>query len=123
VELEAEGDLRLLDLIDEARFVAFPLSCRGAHCGVCRVHVLRGAEHLTEAAPAERETLARLQADADDRLACQLWLRDKSSGELVLRLSLADVPGESKQAVSDSCAGTSAQDDSEDRSPARGAST
>ena len=45
--------------------------CRKADCGICIVHVINGAENLTEQTPAEKDFLIAMRADPDERLACQ----------------------------------------------------
>ena len=45
--------------------------CRKADCGICIVHVIKGAEHLTEQTPSEKDFLIAMRADPDERLACQ----------------------------------------------------
>lgn len=87
--LYSEGRARLIDLIDDTEGTGMPLSCRGARCGICRVRVARGGTSLADAAPDECETLAALGASADERLACQIWLRDAATGEVVLELNPA----------------------------------
>ena len=42
-----------------------------ARCGTCRVHVDAGADRLSAPEGLERDTLARVSAQAGDRLACQ----------------------------------------------------
>jgi ferredoxin len=70
--LRAEG--RLLDACDEAGApVCF--SCRGGDCGTCRVEVLAGADRLSPPSADEAETLRRLGAAPEDRLACQVRVR------------------------------------------------
>lgn len=47
--------------------------CGGrARCSTCRVRIDAGGERLPPPGPAEAETLARIDADADVRLACQI---------------------------------------------------
>ena len=47
--------------------------CGGrARCSTCRVRVIEGAEHCPLPEPDERRTLARIHAEPDVRLACQL---------------------------------------------------
>jgi ferredoxin len=86
-ELLGVPPARLIDLIDDREGVGFPLSCRGGNCGVCRVHVLRGADLLEPASRRERETLRSAHAADDERLGCQLNLAPDACGELELALS------------------------------------
>lgn len=46
--------------------------CRTGSCGTCRVRVVGGLEHCSEAGSEERDFLVGLQAPADQRLACQV---------------------------------------------------
>jgi ferredoxin len=107
IEFESQGAERLLDRLDEHTLDALdrpasasaagptsvPVSCRGARCGSCRVAVLRGAEHLVEAQPDERDTLRLCGAAAHERLACQIWLRPAASGEVDLAFTALTHPG------------------------------
>jgi ferredoxin len=86
-EFAGTGPARLVDLVDDREGAGLPLSCRGGNCGICRVHVLRGAELLEPATARERETLHFARADGDERLGCQLSLRVDARGELELLLS------------------------------------
>ena len=86
-ELASEAPARLLDVLDDHGGLALPLSCRGATCATCRVHVRRGQELLEGAGAREQETLRGVGATADERLACQLELRADAHGELELELS------------------------------------
>ena len=59
--------------------------CSGrGRCGTCRVHLVAGADHLSPLNDIERATLARVGADAGDRLACQA--RVLASGVSVVRV-------------------------------------
>lgn len=58
-------------------------SCGGhARCGTCRVTIEEGAEHLSEAGPAEARVLKILRAAPEERLACQARAR----GEVCCRV-------------------------------------
>lgn len=46
--------------------------CRQGSCGSCRVRVLQGQENLSPRSREERDFLALLGAESDERLACQL---------------------------------------------------
>jgi ferredoxin len=86
-EWTAQGPARLLDLLDDRGGAGLPVSCRGANCGICRVRVKRGGDLLEPAAPRELEVLASAGAGGDERLGCQIFLRDQAEGELELSLS------------------------------------
>jgi adenylate cyclase len=65
---------RGLSLLELARLSDVPHAhiCSGrGRCGTCRVRVEAGAAELSPMADAERATLARAGAGADERLACQ----------------------------------------------------
>lgn len=51
---------------------AIEFDCREADCGICIVKVIAGLEHLNDKTDAERDFLAAMRADADERLACQV---------------------------------------------------
>jgi ferredoxin len=89
----AEGGERLLDLVDEQSIASVPLSCRGAHCGICRLRVARGAGCFEPPGSLERETLAALRAGSGERLGCQLRVAAGSSGEAELLL-LSEPPAD-----------------------------
>lgn len=62
---------RVMDARDE-QGGPLAFSCRGATCGVCRVRVVSGGALLEPPGEEERETLLRLGAPAEERLACRL---------------------------------------------------
>ena len=65
------GGISLLE-ISRAMDVTHTSLCGGkGRCGTCRVRIIDGMEFLPPASPLERETLTRIGADADVRLACQ----------------------------------------------------
>ena len=83
----AEDGARLLDLVDDQQQVAsVPLSCRGAHCGICRLRVARGGDSFEPPSGVERDTLAALGAGPDERLGCQLRVAPGARGEAELSL-------------------------------------
>jgi ferredoxin len=45
--------------------------CREADCGICIVRIVRGLEFLSAKTEAERDFLAAMRAEPDERLACQ----------------------------------------------------
>ena len=70
--IEAETGASLLEL---SRISDLPHAnlCRGrGRCGTCRVRILETQADLNEPTQVERQTLARLNAPDDVRLACQL---------------------------------------------------
>lgn len=46
--------------------------CRNADCGICAFKVVAGAEFLSPIGDAEKDFLAAMKADPDERLACQV---------------------------------------------------
>ena len=84
--LSAAG-VRGQSILDVSRLNGIPhadvCSARG-RCGTCRVHVVAGMDHLSPLNDIERATLARVGADAGDRLACQA--RVLASGVSVVRV-------------------------------------
>lgn len=81
--LVARGE-RLLDVLDDRPQTGTVFACRGAHCGTCRVRVLAGGHAMLPAAADEAETLRAMGAEAEDRLACQIRIRDDDG---IVRLS------------------------------------
>lgn len=77
---------RLLDVLDDRPQTGTLFACRGAHCGTCRVRVVAGAHAMLPAAADEAETLRAMGAEAEDRLACQIRIRDDDG---IVRLSSA----------------------------------
>lgn len=64
-----------LTLLEASRAYHIPhaSACGGrARCSTCRVRILAGGEHCPPPGDDERRTLARIHADPDVRLACQL---------------------------------------------------
>ena len=63
-----------VSLLEVSRLEGVPHTsyCGGkGRCGTCRVRILEGAHFLPKPTPLEAQTLKRLDADADVRLACQ----------------------------------------------------
>ena len=63
-----------ISLLEVSRLEGVPHTsmCGGkGRCGTCRVRILEGAHFLPKPSPLEARTLARVDADADVRLACQ----------------------------------------------------
>ena len=70
--VHARAGLTLLE-ISRSEDVDHISICGGkGRCGTCRVRIVRGMESLPDPTPLEAETLARVQAEPDVRLACQL---------------------------------------------------
>ena len=69
------------------------VACRAGDCGTCLVWLRRGGEALARPSAGERETLARLGAPADARLACQAAVADpQGEVELVIPTPSASGP-------------------------------
>ena len=63
-------DSNLLDAIHQTG-LGLGQSCDGiALCGFCRVRILDGFDNLSPMASEERDLLASMHADDDERLAC-----------------------------------------------------
>ncbi len=58
--------------IADAAGADITFGCRTGSCGTCRVSIVEGLEHCSEAGPEERDFLAGLDAPPDQRLACQV---------------------------------------------------
>jgi len=69
VEAPEGADLRA---VAEASGADVTFGCGSGSCGTCRVRVMEGLEHCSEAGSEEKEFLRALQAPADHRLACQV---------------------------------------------------
>jgi adenylate cyclase len=81
-----------LSILETSRWAGIPhaSACGGrGRCSTCRVQIVAGAEFAPEASPAERETLDRVKAPQDVRLACQL--RPTTDISVVPLLAAADV--------------------------------
>jgi len=84
--LSARGR-RGLSLLELSRLSDVPHAhvCSGrGRCGTCRVRIDSGAEHLSPMTQDERGTLARVGAEAGERLACQA--RVTGSGVVATRV-------------------------------------
>lgn len=73
-QLEAEAGERLLDVADERPQTGTQFACRSGHCGTCLVSVVTGHALLAKPRSDELETLQRLCAPPEGRLACQLTI-------------------------------------------------
>jgi adenylate cyclase len=79
-------------ILETSRWAGVPhaSACGGrGRCSTCRIQIVAGAEDAPEASDAERETLQRVKAPADVRLACQL--RPVADISVVPLLAAADV--------------------------------
>jgi ferredoxin len=61
-----------LQAIADAAGADITFGCRTGSCGTCRVRVVEGLQHCSEAGPEERDFLLGLDAPAEERLACQV---------------------------------------------------
>jgi ferredoxin len=82
--LELAPGERLIDALDDRELVILPTACRGAHCGTCLVRIVGDGACAVEAGADERQTLASINADRDERLGCQLVVTGQ--GELTLEV-------------------------------------
>jgi ferredoxin len=65
--------------------VHVPTACAGqATCGLCRVKVVKGEEHLTPFNAAERKHLGNVYFITKLRLACQARIRDDAAAAEVI---------------------------------------
>jgi len=79
-QLEAEAGERLLDVADERPQTGTRFACRSGHCGTCLVSVVEGHALLARPRSDELETLQKLGALPDGRLACQLTIAPSAVG-------------------------------------------
>jgi ferredoxin len=64
--------------------VAVPTACVGqATCGLCRVKIMAGEEHLTPLNAAERKHLGNVYFITKLRLSCQARIRDDAADVVV----------------------------------------
>jgi adenylate cyclase len=84
-------------ILETSRWAGVPhaSACGGrGRCSTCRVQIIAGADGAPEASDAERETLERIKAPTDVRLACQLRpLADISVSPLLAAADIAHRPG------------------------------
>jgi ferredoxin len=68
--------------------VAVPTACVGqATCGLCRVRIISGEQHLTPFNPAERKHLGNAYFITKLRLSCQARIReDAGDAEVVVAI-------------------------------------
>ncbi len=71
--VEAPKGTSLQAIVDHAG-ADITFGCRGGSCGTCRVRILRGLENCSPMGGEERDFLRGMEADADQRLACQIRL-------------------------------------------------
>jgi len=70
--LDARSGLTLLE-ISRMNNIPHASLCGGkGRCGTCLVRIHEGWDHLPKASELEQKTLARVNADSDTRLACQV---------------------------------------------------
>lgn len=80
--ISVEPGAKLTDVCDH-HAVSLLFGCREANCGTCLIEVTAGGEHLSPAAPIERELLDILASDNPRaRLACQCRVQ----GDCALRI-------------------------------------
>jgi ferredoxin len=70
MDVEAPPGANFQDVV-EASGADVTFGCRNGTCGTCRVKVEAPATHLSPVGPEERDFLASLAANADERLGCQ----------------------------------------------------
>jgi 2Fe-2S ferredoxin len=86
--VEIEGitpGTRLVDVTDEHPESEVPYSCRSASCGTCRVHVVEGADALSEPEDDELDVLDIFGNEPGVRLCCQIQLA-RDTDRVVLRV-------------------------------------
>jgi ferredoxin len=49
--------------------------CRKADCGICTIRILKGQENLNPPGEEEKDFLLAMNADEDERLACQVRVK------------------------------------------------
>jgi adenylate cyclase len=84
-------------ILETSRWAGVPhvSACGGrGRCSTCRVQIIAGADNAPEPSEAERETLERIKAPPDVRLACQLRpVTDISVAPLLAAVDIANRPG------------------------------
>ena len=73
-EYELRKGLRL-DALNASSESPLEFSCRKADCGICIFTVLKGEENLSLPGEKEKNYLAAMRSESNERLACQcrLW--------------------------------------------------
>lgn len=84
--IQCDGGHRLLDILDDYGPL-LPTGCRAAHCGACRVRIVAGAAGLAPAETSERETLAALGAEPQERLGCQIVVNGLAAEIRLMRIT------------------------------------
>ena len=80
--LEVEHGYAMIDMCDDYD-TSILFGCRDGACGACMVQVLEGSEHLSSAEEDEKDFLETMNANPDERLACQC----KVYGDVKLEVS------------------------------------
>lgn len=87
VELWLAPGERVLDASDERAEhgrAPLPTRCRAANCATCLVRVRRGTQALQPPDERERELLQLLDASPEQRLGCQLSIRNDTGVDSVV---------------------------------------
>jgi len=72
-----------LRAVAEASGADVTFGCGTGSCGTCRVRVVEGLEHCSEAGREEKDFLQALQAPPDHRLACKVCVKGNLEIEYV----------------------------------------
>jgi ferredoxin len=77
---EVNSGIRLYDAAHELG-LDWMFGCTQGTCGTCLSTIISGMENLNRIGNTEKETLRKLKAKPDQRLACQLIIR----GDVILK--------------------------------------
>lgn len=66
----------------KARKSPIEFDCLDADCGICVVRVIKSSDNLSPIETKEKDFLAAMRADPDERLACQCRIR----GDVTLKV-------------------------------------
>ena len=69
--VNAKSGTKLMAIV-KASGADVTFGCKAGTCGTCRVRVVQGASQLLPMKSEEQEFLAAMDAQADERLACQV---------------------------------------------------